>query len=83
MISLNNMIPILESEISLLDLKAQRAIYQNLLYKQLEFIKANSYEIKDRAHKLHHQVTVARTAFYVQISCDFNVMIDASKTFSP
>lgn len=83
MISLNNMIPILDSEINLLDLSAQQGGYQKLLYKQFEFIKANSDEIKDRAAKLHHQVTVARTTFYVNISCNFNVMIDASKTFNP
>jgi len=81
MISLNNMIPILDAEISLLDLNAQKENYRRMLYKQFEFIKANSDEIKDRAAKLHHQVTVMRTTFYVKISCDFNAMIDASKTF--
>ena len=81
MISLNNMIPILDSQISLLDLPAQQSSYKKLLYKQFEFIKSNSDEIKDRAAKLHHQVTVARTIFYVNISCNFNAMIDASKTF--
>lgn len=81
MISLNNMIPILDTEINPLDVNAQKGGYQRMLYKQFEFIKANSDEIKDRAAKLHHQVTVVRTTFYVNISCDFNGMIDASKKF--
>jgi protein AbiQ len=81
MISLNNMIPILDTEITLLDMNAQEVRYQRLLYKQFEFIKANSDEIKDRAAKLHHQVSVVRTTFYVSISCNFTAMIDASKKF--
>lgn len=81
MVSLNNMIPIIDSEITLLDLQAQSPSYRNMLYKQFEFIKANSDEIKDRAAKLHHQVTVVRTPFYVNLSCNFTAMIDASRTF--
>lgn len=81
MVSLNNMIPIIDSEITPLDLEAQSHGYKKMLYKQFEFIKANSEEIKDKAAKLHHHVTVIRTPFYVKISCDFNVMIDASRTF--
>ena len=81
MVSLNNMIPIIDSEIIPLDLQAQSSGYRRMLYKQFEFIKANSEEIKDRAAKLHHQVTVVRTPFYVGLSCDFNEMIDASRTF--
>lgn len=83
MIALNNMIPVLDSEITLLDLGAQNASYRRLLMKQYEFIKINSDEIKDRASRLHHQVTAIRTEFYMKLSCDFNAMVDASRKYKP
>ena len=82
MISLNNMIPVLESEIQEFDLESQREGYKRMLYKQYEFIKANDEEILERASKLHHQVTAVRTSFYVSISCNFSAMVDASKTYN-
>lgn len=81
MISLNNMIPIIDTEITPLNMQAQSPGYRKMLYKQFEFIKSSSDEIKERAANLHHQVTVVRTPFYLGISCNFNAMIDASRTF--
>jgi protein AbiQ len=81
MISLNNMIPVLDTEITLLDLNAQSRKYKSLLHNQYEFIKQNSTEIKEKAEKLHHQVTAVRTEFYIRLSCDFTAMVDASKTY--
>lgn len=81
MISINNMIPVLDSEISELDIESQDPKYKRMLYNQYEFIKANSEEIKAKAEKLHHQVVVARVGFFVRMSCDFTAMIDASKDY--
>ena len=83
MISLNNMIPVLDAEIALLDIESQSPKYKKLLHKQYEFIKANADEIKDRAAKLHHQVTAVRTTFYVNLSCNFTAMVDASRQYNP
>lgn len=81
MIALNNMIPVPEAEIALLDMAAQGERYQKMLHKQYEFIKENAVEIRERATKLHYQVTALRTPFYVKLSCDFTALVDASRTY--
>ncbi|MEO3479893.1 type III toxin-antitoxin system ToxN/AbiQ family toxin [Phaeobacter sp. CAU 1743] len=81
MISLNNMIPVPDTEITLLDMASQSERYRRMLYKQYEFIKENAVEIKDRAAKLHYQVTALRTPFYVRLSCDFTILVDASRRY--
>lgn len=82
MISLNNMIPVIDSEIQLLDIENQDRKYKQLLYKQYEFIKSKSEPIRENAKKLHYYVTSLRTPFYVNLCCDFTKMIDASRSYN-
>ena len=81
MIKLNNMIPVLDSQLQLLDMNAQPSHYKNVLYKQYEFIGANALQITQRAERLFTQVTSFRTPFYVKISCDFPKLIKASQNY--
>jgi protein AbiQ len=83
LIALNYMIPVIESQIALLDIEGQEARYRAMLYKQYEFIKANRAEIRARAFKLYDHVVSKRTEFYVRISCNIPVLIDAYRSFSP
>ena len=81
MIKLNNMIPVLDSQIQLLDIDAQSPKYKDLLYLQYEFIGLNAPRITQRAEKLFTQVTSFRTPFYVKISCNFSKLIKASQNY--
>lgn len=82
LIALTYMIPVPDSELTLLDIEAQSQRYKAMLYKQYEFIKANRKEIMLRAAKLYNAVAVKRTPHYVHISCDFTRLIDACHKFS-
>ena len=81
MISLKNMIPVLDSQIQLLDMNAQPPSYKKLLHKQYEFIGRNAPQITQRAEKLFDQVTTVKTPFYIEISCDFPKLIKASQNY--
>jgi protein AbiQ len=83
MIALNYMIPVIDSQIALLDMDAQEARYKAMLYKQYEFIKSHRAEITARAAKLYDHVVSKRTEFYVRISCNIPVLIDAYRAFAP
>lgn len=82
MIALNYMIPVLDTQIALLDIEAQDARYKAMLYKQYEFIKSNRAEIGARAAKLYDHIVNKRTEFYVRISCDIPLLIDSYRNFS-
>ncbi len=81
MISINYMIPILDSEVALLDIASQDTKYQNLLHKQLEFIKQNEEEITSRAVKLYDHVVNKRSQFFVKISTDVPTLIALYREF--
>jgi protein AbiQ len=76
MIQLNNMIPVLDSEINLLDIENQHRSYKNMLYKQYEFIKINRDKIKDRANQLYRLVVENKHKYYCKISCNFKLLED-------
>jgi len=81
MIQLNNMIPVLNSEIELLDFEAQNEAYKKLLTRQVEFIKVKEEEIKDKATKLYHIVVDDKNPFFCGISCDFLKLEGSYRTF--
>jgi len=74
MICLNNMIPVLESEITELDIDIQEEKYKRMLYLQYEFIKTKKEEIIIKAKRLHDAVTVKKEKFYSGISCNFQLL---------
>ncbi|NET55960.1 MAG: type III toxin-antitoxin system ToxN/AbiQ family toxin [Symploca sp. SIO2E6] len=81
MIQLNNMIPVIESEIQLLDIENQPEPYRSMLYKQYEFINARVIEIKNKAKKLYDLVVDKKQDFYCKISCDFKSLEDNYRNF--
>ncbi|NES17538.1 MAG: type III toxin-antitoxin system ToxN/AbiQ family toxin [Symploca sp. SIO3E6] len=81
MIQLNNMIPVIESEIQLLDLENQPEPYRSMLYKQYEFIKTKAIEIEHKAKRLHDLVVNKQQDFYCKISCEFKSLEDNYRNF--
>lgn len=74
MIQLKNMIPILESEVSLVDIELQPERYRRMLYKQYEFIRIHKDEIKRRAENIYKLVSLDNHSFFKRISCDFKLL---------
>lgn len=83
MIHLNNMIPVLDSEIKLIDLPAQEEKYKKLLEFQIAYIKSEQDTLKKRAEKLHELVSIKNHAHYSTLSCDFNLLEAKYIKFSP
>lgn len=71
MVAINNMFPILDSEITKVDFTAQEARYRRMLNLQLAFIKSNQDQIRARARALHKLITEKSHKFFASISCDF------------
>lgn len=83
MIKLNNMIPVNEKDLRLIEFnKIQDKKYRNLLIQQNNFIQLNTEKIRDMANKLYEFVTVDKKAFFIQLSCDFELLEQKSKEYS-
>lgn len=68
---LNNMFPIIPSEISFLDFnQVQDQKYRNLLRDEYHFVINNQEAIRNRAEKLYNDVKKG-DQFYCKYSCDF------------
>jgi protein AbiQ len=71
MVHLNNMIPVIETEINGICFDDQVDSYKNLLTLQLAFIKENQEHIKKKANNLHKHVTQSQNFPLKRICCDF------------
>ena len=75
MIKLNNMIPVNEKDLRLIEFnKILDKKYRNLLIQQNNFIQLNTDKIREMANKLYEFVTVEKKPFFIQISCDFKLL---------
>ncbi|MEN9866561.1 MAG: hypothetical protein RL748_2151 [Pseudomonadota bacterium] len=74
MLLLNNMVPVVESEIAQIDIAMQDAKYRNLLTLQLDFINSKQDPIKAKAAKLHKLITVNKHQHFCRLSCDFSLL---------
>ncbi|WP_186073861.1 type III toxin-antitoxin system ToxN/AbiQ family toxin [Burkholderia gladioli] len=74
MVAINNMFPILDSEITRVDFASQSGPYRRMLTLQLAFIKSNQDQIKTRAETLHKLVCQNAHKFFTSISCKFAVL---------
>ena len=84
MIQLNNMIPVLDSEISLLDMQAQTPKFRRMLYKQYEYIKTKKTDIQDRALKLYGLRTKPEAQdFFKKMCCDFEALEKCLSGYTP
>lgn len=81
MLHLNNMIPVIESETTLVDFLKLDAKYKILLTHQIDFIKSEQDAIKERAAKLYHSVVVLKNAHFSKLSCDFSVLEGGYRNF--
>ncbi|ELL0578635.1 type III toxin-antitoxin system ToxN/AbiQ family toxin [Vibrio cholerae] len=83
MVQINNMIPVLDSEITLLDLASQAEPYKSMLNKQLFFLKqtAISESLQAKAEKLYKYVVKDKHSFYSKISCKFDELENSMSSF--
>lgn len=78
-IQLNNMVPIIASEIehvnfsSFMNDEAGRK-YRDLLQQEYRYILSKQENIRKRAKKLHDDVTERHSKFYTRLCCDFALL---------
>lgn len=71
MLQLNNMIPVLASEVTVVDFSTQDPKYRAMMRKQLDFITSNQEDVKAKAEKLYELVMVTKNDWACKMSCDF------------
>ncbi len=81
MLHLNNMIPVLDSEVKEVDFSTQDLKYRILLTHQINFIKSEQDAIKERAAKLYDSVVNLKNAHFCKLSCDFVVLEAGYRNF--
>lgn len=83
MVQLNNMIPVIDGEIRLLDIDSQPKRYGNMLKKQLIYLKQEEVQTKlfKKAKKLYKYVALSKHEFYSSISCDFLRLERAAESY--
>lgn len=78
LINLKFMIPIIEAEVSLLDLGSMpNTPYKRMLYKQLQFIRANSDKIASKSDTLRNLVLQGK----MQGTCNFSLLEEKYRDF--
>ncbi|MEQ4676899.1 type III toxin-antitoxin system ToxN/AbiQ family toxin [Providencia vermicola] len=78
LINLKFMIPVIESEISLLDMNSMPdSPYKKMLYKQLQFIRANSDKINEKSELLRSLVLQGN----IKGTCDFGLLEEKYRDF--
>ncbi|HGJ5860068.1 MAG TPA: type III toxin-antitoxin system ToxN/AbiQ family toxin [Arsenophonus nasoniae] len=82
MVQLNNMIPVLSSEKTLLDLSTQAPKYQNMLNLQQQYLRKNKEKLQKKAEKLYKIVSKGYAKGLINQCCDFRTHEAAMKTYS-
>ena len=78
LINLKFMIPIIEAEVSLLDLNGMpNTSYKRMLYKQLQFIRVNSDKIAEKSELLRNLVLQGK----MQGTCNFSLLEEKYRDF--
>ncbi|PAF27375.1 hypothetical protein CHH61_03670 [Shouchella clausii] len=80
-IHLNNMCPIIQTEIEWMDFRQEAQHYQNLLEKEYRYIVENQEAIRQRAKGLYEDVIKGNT-FYSRISNDFALLEKEYRKFN-
>ena len=76
-IHINNMIPVISTEIALVDFSTQQPRYRDLLIKQYDFIKANKANIVKKAYILHNAITNKKEPIFSKFNalcCDYSLL---------
>lgn len=71
MVSFNNKIPVVDSEIHRIDFRSQPEKYQKLLLLQHEHLSSHTRTILDKARKLYELVALKGHAYYSRTCCNF------------
>ena len=74
LIHINNMIPILTSEIQEINFKEERKDYAILLRKQYQFILSNVDDINNQTQRLYKRVVEKNDPFHTRLSCNFKLL---------
>lgn len=83
-INLNNMLPIIESEIIDFDinsLKETNIKEFNKFQKQLRDINSKKNKILENSKKLYQKVVIEKVAGYVKNSCNFSLLEEKAKLY--
>jgi protein AbiQ len=80
-IHINNMFPIIQTEIERLDFSLEEQHYSNLLEKEYRFIVENQEAIRNRAHELYQDV-LKGTSFYTSLSNNFALLEKEYRNFN-
>ncbi|RRO22892.1 type III toxin-antitoxin system ToxN/AbiQ family toxin [Pectobacterium zantedeschiae] len=83
MVQINNMVPVLSSEVEILDLSVLDTKYQNLLNLQQQFLRKNQEELQKKASKLYKIVSKGFATGIINMCCDFQALETAMKTYVP
>ena len=75
------MIPVTKANITKLDVKSQDLKYQFLLLKEINYIRTHRDKLLKKASKLYELVVNKKNPNLVKISCNFNVLEDASLNY--
>ncbi|MDO3411026.1 type III toxin-antitoxin system ToxN/AbiQ family toxin [Saccharibacillus sp. CPCC 101409] len=74
LIHINNMIPVLPTELEEIIFSNEEKKYSTLLQKQYEFILSNEKNINEQAERLYKRVVERKESFFVRLSCDFQLL---------
>ena len=80
-IHLNNMFPIIQTEIEHMEFKLEEQAYQSLLEKEYRFIVENQADIRNRAHELYQDV-LKGNPFYSRLSNNFLLLEQEYRRFN-
>lgn len=84
LLGFNNMIPIPDTALILLDIDSEPdRKYAELLRRQASYINRHKADIMDHAQRTYRAVVNGTNKFLVKISCDFKKLERASKNYDP
>jgi protein AbiQ len=81
LVQINNMIPVPDSEMELLDMSKLDAKYKVLLDLQQQFLRKNSVEFQKKAKKLYAIVKGGKAVGLIKRCCDFQALEKAMEDY--
>ncbi|MCS6116912.1 type III toxin-antitoxin system ToxN/AbiQ family toxin [Shewanella baltica] len=81
MVQLNNMVPVLSSKRTLLDLSTLDPKYRNLLNLQQQFLRKHQDELQRKAIKLYEIVLKGHAQGLIRNCCNFAALETAMKSY--
>lgn len=85
-VHINNMIPVIQTEITEISFGSQPQHYRDLLTKQYQFIKSTQGVLLKKASILHDAITNQKDPIYARfarVCCDFSVLEANYSNFKP